>query len=393
MYKKTSVFKKIIICLLILFTTFTSTSCWNYKDLNKSRLVAGLCIDFDEINNQYIVTSEIINLATSNKTGELFRSSGKSIFEAIRKCTNKNGRRLIVAHVKIIVISKELANSRLFTILDYLLRDPEYPSDLYLFVSDTEKAADIFELCEKTKNSAGFSFDVTSFNILDSIKNHHIISKFSKIPVWKFAKELYEECKCSYLPLLNINTLNNINFPFPSGIAVFKNNCIVGTLTHQEAIYHEMLINKLKGGIIPITITDENNRASELSLQVLHSKSKIKPIYENGQLSMTIDIDIEAAVAEISSGSNFLDKNRRPLLVSQSSKFIEHRIDDLLDKLQREYKADILSFATKTKSYVPEFWSLAEENWDFVFSRLPVKINLDFKIVSSALTNRTMQLK
>ncbi|WDV45279.1 Ger(x)C family spore germination protein [Clostridiaceae bacterium M8S5] len=379
--------KKFILFIIILCIT-SMTGCWNYKDLNKSRLVAGLAIDYDSVNNEYIVTSEIINLSTDKQTGELFKSTGKSIFEAIRKCTNINGRKLLVAHVKIVVISKDVAKKRILTVVDYLLRDAEYPSDLYLLVSDEVTAAKIFEQ-SKLNHKADSEKDITSFTILDCIRSQEGVSKYSKITIWQFIKNLLEESSSSYLPIIKTINLNNVYTPELSGMAIFKEDKYIGELNQKDAMYHLLITDKLKGGIMLIDV-NAKHMTSKISLEILGANSKIRPIYKNGKLTMKIDVSIKANFGEISSTTNVLTKEMRPIVKEEAIKQIKFNILSTISKVQKNYHADVFLFATKVKSYMPEAWRKVSQEWDCTFNNLPIEVNIDLKLISSALTNKTI---
>lgn len=378
-------FKIIIVTILILTMTLLS-GCWSYKELDKSTLVAGIAIDYDNVSQEYIVTTEIINLTSDKMEGELFQSRGKSVFSAIRNCTSQNGRKLLVAHVEILIISKEIAKAKMLPVIDYLFRDAEYPDDMYILLSNEKTAAEVLELTKMEEDAKEHLYDITSFFINDSLRNQNVISKYCGVNLWQYILQLFQEGASAYLPIIKIVELNNINFPEIYGTAIFKNNKYVGALNQQETIYHLIIIDKLEGGILLVDFNDK----SKISLEVFNSKSKLKPILKNGELTMKLDITINVGIGEISSSVNVLDKKKRPLLKKQAEMQIKERITNTIKKVQNDYNADIFLFSTKIKSHMPNEWKSISTNWENVFSKLPVEVNVKVNINSSSLTNKTI---
>ena len=74
------------------------------------------------------------------------RQSGKSVNEAIRKLTLVSPRMIYLGHLRIVVISEELAKEGIDDTVDFLSRGWELRSDFYLIVSKERDAKEILNV-------------------------------------------------------------------------------------------------------------------------------------------------------------------------------------------------------------------------------------------------------
>ena len=80
--------KKLYIVLLG-FTSFLLTGCWDYISLNELTIVTGIAIDYAEDQKNYHLSFEIIDITQSNKDEgirtAILESEGSTLFDAVRK--------------------------------------------------------------------------------------------------------------------------------------------------------------------------------------------------------------------------------------------------------------------------------------------------------------------
>lgn len=99
-------------CLLltIILTTLFLTGCWNYREIDKLSLMAGLAIDKSSSGNGYEITAEIIDVSSSDKSPTFnstrIQSEGLTIFDGIRNMINISAKALYWSHATTIIVSK-----------------------------------------------------------------------------------------------------------------------------------------------------------------------------------------------------------------------------------------------------------------------------------------------
>jgi hypothetical protein len=163
----------LIICFITLLNIIINTGCWNYRELNDIAIVSGTAIDKNEKNNKYIVTFEIINTKgakESKNIPDLVTMEGNSIFDAVRNTIEKLARRIYWSHAKVVVINKSIAKEGITPVIDFMYRDAEVRTDIWMLISDDDTAADILKGKDKYH-------DTISFHIDEAFRNEANISK------------------------------------------------------------------------------------------------------------------------------------------------------------------------------------------------------------------------
>ena len=84
--------KRLYILVTMILSLFIFTGCWNYEEINKMRFVSGVAVDYDEVKEEYIVTTEVVRLIQGGKDfgSTLFQSRGLTVFDAVRDTIIKN---------------------------------------------------------------------------------------------------------------------------------------------------------------------------------------------------------------------------------------------------------------------------------------------------------------
>jgi len=364
----------LIICSLLLI------GCWNYKDINQVRLVAGAAIDYDKQNREYIFTSEIINISSerAEMEGEVFQCKGKTIFDSVRNLITKTGRRLYWAHSKTIIISKEIARDGIISVIDMIYRDAEMRDDMTLLISEGETAREILEAdMERLYSSHSFHLD-------NSMKAQNFVSKYHRVPAWRFIKDLYAEGISPTMPIVKIMEYGDKGVPEVAGTAVFKGDKMVGTLSASETKSFLCIIDELKGGILVVE-PKKNDRAIRVALEILNNKTRIKPVILENKLTMKIDVTTSVNIGEIGGETGFFDKESLEILKNHTEEKIRDNLKELIKRVQREYKSDIFKFATIIKTDMPDVWRKIRGNWEEEFSNLNIDITVNLKVKGSAL--------
>ncbi|QEK11220.1 Ger(x)C family spore germination protein [Crassaminicella thermophila] len=381
--------KKKIFLFMICINIFFLSGCWNYKDIDEIRLVAGMAIDYDEKKNEYITTIEIINPASkkeSQMSGELYVSRGKLPFDGVRDIIMKTGRKLYWAHAKVIIVSQNIAKKNIISLLDYVYRDAEFREDMRIIVSKEKTAREILELHKEEK-----IHPVIGIYLDDVIESEKSISKYHCAQIWKFIKDLYDEGISPTLPVIrNISDGEKVQ-PYVGGLAVFKGDKMVGWLDEFEAQAFLWVIDHVYGGLV-IVESKMKDKPTKITLEILNNKTKVKPIYKEGELVMKIDIETDVMIGEIGGTDDFIGKEGRNILKKDAQKQIKTHIEKVIKKVQKEYDSDIFRFSKSIKKEMPNLWKKIKPNWDEFFRGLKTEVNVVVNIKGSALQLKPLKV-
>jgi spore germination protein KC len=365
------------------------SGCWNYRDIDNTRLVAGMALDYDEKKNEYITTIEIINPASEKEakmSGELYESRGKLPFDGVRDIIMKTGRKLYWAHAKTIIISQTIAEKKIISLLDYIYRDAEFREDMRLIVSKEKTASEILE-----KYGEESIYPIRGFYLDDVVESEESIGKYHSGQAWKFIKDLYAEGISPTLPAIkSISTAGRIH-PYIGGLAVFKGEKMVGWLDEFETQGFLWVIDEIKGGLVIVTSTMKE-KSDLVTLEILKNKTKIKPIYKEDQIIMKIDAETDVMIGEIGGTQDFIDKEGRAILKKDAEQQIKEQIEKVVKRVQKDYGSDIFKFSTSIKKEMPQVWRKIKPNWDQVFKDLKINVNVVVNIRGSALKSKPIKV-
>lgn len=379
--------KKLYILLIILFSVVFLTSCWNYREVNKMRFVAGVAIDYDEVKDEYIVTSEVVRLIKGGESfgSTLFQSRGKTVFDAVRDTVMKNARKLYWGHTKVVIFSQDIADERLITTLDYTSRDAEFRDDIWVLVSGEKAASEVLEETFAKRD------EIASFHIDNALKNEKSISTYHGIPAWHFIKDMFSRGVSPTLPIVKVAERDGEKVPKLGGQAIIKQSRIIGKLNEMETRSFLWVINELKGGLLTIE-TEVKGESVEVTMEIFGNKTELKPKKIGDKIVMDIKVETDLGIGEIAGDVNVIEKEGRKVMKKDIEKDIKKLIEDTVKRVQKEYKSDIFKFSQEIKKEMPDEWRRIAPYWEEVFSDMEVRVDVIANIRGSSLTSEPVKI-
>ena len=240
--------KKVLIIFLSLFIVFFSLSApYSTRNIDKLAYVLALGLD---IGNSNTLKLSVQLAKPSNGSNGSSGTAYEKIVNSVECASIETGisllnsyisRRLDLSHCKAIVISEKLAQKGVSEYMYTLLSSPrtsphaniiisKIPSEDFLNIASPELEdlpSRFYEITLASNEYTSYTQNVTLINFfsdcVDSFKN----------PVATLGSS-------SSLPISPADNIENI------GLAVFKNDILVGELNAEESILHMMVSNKLK---------------------------------------------------------------------------------------------------------------------------------------------------
>ncbi|MCT4544743.1 MAG: Ger(x)C family spore germination protein [Vallitalea sp.] len=384
--------KKIKLILIYILTCTLLVGCWNYNEIDQVEIVLGIGIDSHIIlakergklsESQYHVTYEIVGIESEKGQlkSRILKNEGDTFFRAIRKIIEKNGKRAYLAHMKILVISEELAKKDIREILDYTMRDVEYRPDVHVLITDNNKAEDIFQESE----------EVVSMKLNDALKNQNKIGTFESITVWNIIDKLTKKGYEPVIPLVRVTKEGEKIVHIIGGIAVFKGTKMVGKLTEDETLYYLFIDNEIKNQPLSMEYFYENN-LGHVSVEIYKSNTKVTPVFKDDKISMKINIECNVSVNELSEEIDITSEKERIKLEEHIAKTIEKGVQDVILRAQKDYNSDIFGFGDLIKRKNNSKWKKVQDDWDSIFPTIPVVTNVNVNITRTALSSQSIKI-
>lgn len=378
--------RSLLLIILILNCIFIS-ACWNYREIEQMAIVMGLAVDKGSDEHQFLVTAEIINpkggREEKKQESVTIEATGDTIFDAIRQLTSLAGRKMYWSHAKVAIVSREIAATDILPLLDWVSRDQQARGDMWLLVSEGATAGEILKSKPKLESSISMQLDTV-------FRSQKYLTGFPSKRMYQFIDDMGSGTINPVLSAIKLLKQNNEMSPTVLDTVVFKKDKMVGLLDHEESKALLFVQNSIKDGLYKIE--NVGDKKTSITLEILGSKTTVKPIYSNGKIVMKIDIKPRVSISEISTTKDVLEPEGVELIKGIANKKLESDSKNLIEKVQKEYKSDIFGFGKKVKDKYPELWRKIEKNWDETFEKIEAQVSVDFQIEGSSTLKKPLKV-
>lgn len=378
--------KKILLIGLILINTIILSACWNYREIDKFEILAGMAVDKD--TNKFILTMELIEPTGKNGglESKIIQTKGDTIFNALREAIELNGKKIYWGHSKIMIISEEVAKHDIISVIDVVLRDAEIRGENEMFISKDNTASEILYKIHKVGK------DMISYDINAALENQKSISYYPCTNFWKFTEQLLTKDSSPIVPCINLESQEEGPIFKVVGSGAFKKGKLVGYLDHLETRSVLLTKDELKGGFIVVE-SEVDGKKHKSNLEIFGSKTKVKPEYKDNKLTMNIDIEIETGIIELDGEKDFIEEKGREILQKDAENNIKKNMKKTIDKAQIDFESDIFGFAGIIMKEMPKEWKKKiQPNWEEEFKRLDTNIQVKVNIRDSALLSKPIKV-
>jgi spore germination protein KC len=378
--------KKINILLIVMMIMFLVllSGCWDYRDVNELYVVSGIAVDKSDDGQKYLLTAEVADVKSAGKEAKidskLIQIEGETLFDAIRNMIMISGKKLYFSHMKIVLISQDVAREGITQITDLITRDNEPRLETNMLVSKEKTARELLEY-----QSIGEILKCSS--IYEMLESQRELSKAPFIENYKFIQSLSSEGGCAILPVAGSTVIDGQKNLEISGTAIFKKDKLIGFLDGDDTKYLLFIRDMVKSGILPEMGKQETTKHS-VSLEIFESKTKLKPKYADGKVSIDINVKTVTGIGEQDGMTNFADEKGRDILKSNAEDSLKKNIERVIKKVQHEYGTDIFEFGKTIKIEMPSVWKSIYPEWDDLFKEIDVNVATDVDIRSSGFLSK-----
>ena len=166
------------------------------------------------------------------------------------------------------------------------------------------------------------------------------------------------------------------------GLAVFKNDKFVGTLSPEETLWYSLLKNEVDKFLVSIDNPNNENEKIDISL--------------NSLSSVYFDVDVSSNTPKINIKFNLNGKiinNTKQISIYKENnaindnlkKYLENKILDYLYKSSKEYNSDIECFYKIAKKEFLTNTNLDNYNWEEKYKNAEFKIEFNDDIITNLL--------
>jgi len=407
--------RKRTLILIYLILPFFFTGCFDSREIGDHAYVTALGIG-QGISDTFRLTFQISKFgqgsgSSGGQEGEEGGGGGKneemevitidasSLLSAVSITNSYLSKDLNFMHLKLIVISEELAKND-------MMEETLAPLIRYRHIRRTTNVIISKENAEEfIKELKPYPGELITRTLEELFENSMKIGYFHNSTL----NDLYCEIKSPYHALLvtygSINKEDNFksegdffegepNIPgnyyageVPRkggpkielvGTTVFDGDKMVGKLTGFETQMLHLVRGELKFG--PFSITDPEKPDLAIPLDITEFEKPVVKVDLNGENpKIHVKLKFEGDIVSIQSGIDYETPEKLPIVEDAFEKQLIKGIKDTFDKC-KEMKADVFDFGTTAAS---QFWTIPEweeYNWLEKFSESELEVEVDFTV-------------
>ncbi|MEW9673118.1 Ger(x)C family spore germination protein [Ammoniphilus sp. 3BR4] len=391
-------------CVLVLIFPFL-TGCWDRLEIEERAVILGMAIDTageEEVKEEKKVThlKEDFPKPTTGKIrltaqiaiqgriplgpGEgggggggqkkpvwVLHAVGDTIDDAIMVLQQQIAYRLFIGHLRVVVISEEIAKKGVQNINDYFRRNSEIRRTVWMMVSqgDADKAMLTVPPLER----------IPTLYLMETMNQSVKLGKLPPSFLGLFWSASSAHGREPFLPYIEVKE-DNI---FVQGLAYFRGDKMVGrTEPLQIAIVMQLLGVETAGYSVLITVPEDPSPGAIMT-QGTSRKAKIRSEIRNGRPHFNIQVHIEADIVEKSNEQ--FDVNK-PGMIAKIEKEIAEKQEKSQAKLikqTQEKGSDIFGFGEYVRAKHPDYWNehiKTKEKWREMYKEATFESQVNISI-------------
>ncbi|QHZ46883.1 Ger(x)C family spore germination protein [Bacillus sp. NSP9.1] len=390
------------VCFLSSFMLFFLTGCWSSHEIEEYGLTFAMGLDkgqetalekkFNKMGGEYpkkermTVTYQYVSqqqagaksagASTNQKPYVNIFETGDSLQQINSEVALRLDRTIFNPHLKVIVIAADLLRTySLKELLDQPLRDNEIrPSTVVLITRG--RARDTLELKE--------TGEMPAFRLRKIVQNDFKAKKI--LPPVTLAKLMGKMNAGTSFLLQNVIGAKG-EVKYAGAVAVNgKTNKLLGFLDEEDLDGMMWIKGEGIGGAVK---SHDPKTKKLITFSVDNIKTEIEPIVKRGRLSFQVYIQSEGHLAE---NWNYLTKQIDQKFIERvegsTAQTVKHLVKKITEKMQKEYKADLAGFGNEVRIEYPLLWNKLKNNWDQVFTEIPIAYHVNVTVKKHGTLNR-----
>ncbi|WP_139997484.1 Ger(x)C family spore germination protein [Paenibacillus paridis] len=389
--------RKQVILLFTVIAMFGMTGCWSRVELNDVAIVTATALDLAD-RNKIQVSIQVLRINMNNASGGnatvLFSEEGESILDAYRIIQKKIPRHLNFAHNRVIIVGDKLARSGMSDVIEFFSRYRDARGNSYLLATKG-KAADLLKIGPSfEKFTAEEIREEQKAKVIDNVSLREFAYRLLEGGIEPIASQI-QSVPSSDKALTSSNNdkkkQNNEWSLALVGVGVFRKDHLIGWMNAEEAECLLWFRNKVKGSVITTMLTGDKRESGKLSVQIMKSKTTIKPKLQEEKVSFDVRVEMIGDLYENTTklSTNSL-KNLETIQLAVEAE-IQSRIKSTVKKLQLKYKSDIVGFGRMLhREHKKEWNERFEKRWEQEFPHVKVNVTAHFKIIGTGRINDSL---
>jgi len=373
-----------MICIFLILST---TGCWNRRELDTLAILMGVGLDKPKEPGKVQLTAQIVKAGelkapkkegggVSEKAYLNIKSTGDTVFDALRGFTHESSRKAYLPHNQVIIFGRDIAEEGVQKYIDFFVRDHEPRLNVWVLVAKGS-ASEVLDVKSELEK-------IPAKNIANLVEAQAASSQSSVAILEQFLTRLMSKTTAPIAPIIEVSDEGEKKTVLISGTAVFKKDKLAGQLDKTETRGLLWVIGEVKSGIIVVDCPGGDGKAS---LEIIRAGSKITPEIKDNRIHIKVKIKEEGNLGDQSYPENLALPPAIASLKKEKAVIMQSEIMAALKKA-RELDTDIFGFGEAIHQKFPNLWKDLESRWDEVFPYIEVEVITETKLRLTGKINR-----
>ena len=379
-FKKLKIYFLYILFAIILL--FLLTGC--YDATSVENLYYAVAIGIDSIDNSDNINLSVQIAQNSSSSGDTNQSTEQKIYKVecvsidsgINILNNYLSKEIDLLNCSAIIFSEDIAKKGIISFVNTLQNNVEIRPNCNIIISSKTS----YELLEKISNS-GESFSARAFEYIISS------AKFTGYTLDADFNQFFTNMNSANESALAIYATVDENSVQNTGIAIFRNDYMVGHTDTDGVISHLILENKLKSSTINIPSPFKEDETIDLSISFLKN-TEIDVNLVNNNPYIECDIYLTANIITSDEASDYSSMENIAKLENNLNRYIENIVSEYLYLTSKQYSCDTISFGEKLSKKYKTLDEFKKVNWDTIYKDSFFNVNAHCKVLSSSLITK-----
>ncbi|BBB91484.1 MAG TPA: Ger(x)C family spore germination protein [Methylomusa anaerophila] len=422
--------KRIFLIAVHILLSLVLSGCWDYIEYEDMAQVVGIGVDYNAESEQSTITiqyqpikkgrSGMSNSSQGRESqGIVHSATDKTFLGALAKIQEIAPKRLFFGYTQVLLVGEEAAKHNIMEVIDLLDRSPALVSTSSIAVT-AGKAEDVLKTADPADimPSAPAIYKLIHLSPNTGVAYPVTVNKFTEmlaIGGWEAvaprvvsveAKSQQQDTKGktqAKTPTAQDETPANVTFNGEhtgaytvTGMAAFKGDKFVGWLDEKESMGLNWIMGKKMLNYKFSETSDQAGPGDALYFHVLESKGKIKVQLDSGQPVIYVNVAVKAALRKYyqGEGPDFISAAEVSAEEQGLADSVRSDIEAALQKGQKELQTDIFGFGFALFRESPRLWkSEYEAKWADIYPAIPVKINVEAKVINTGANIKKLIIK
>lgn len=400
------IIKKIFVIILILMLFLAFSKSYSTLNIDNLSIVVAMGIDTSDknllqISFQFTNASSVSESGTSEQSPSIiYTVDASSISSGINLINTYIGKEVNLSHCKVIAFSEEIASRGISEEIYTLVNDTQVRPSTNIVISKTSARyylenskplsenliTKYYEVFSGSSSYTGFTSNATVGDFFDSLICHSCqpyailggVTNESTKYTGTTNSENDSSTKSNSSSLTGQSTAEN------TGLAVFKDDVLIGELNSIETLCFSIIRNQVDGFLISVPNPNKANSYMDLYITPL-SSPKIEVNIINGTPYINIDCRFTGRIYSMEEGSDYLDASMLNQISDSCSSYLKSAITEYVYKTAKTFQSDINGFGKTARKNFFTLNDFYDYNWNEKYKDSFFNVSIDSSIRSSSL--------